>query len=84
MGENNKKIYAEFGFGNESFFSTEFESGLEEYRKKGFIIPEDIKEFYLRLWIFKRVFIFSTRDFFKITKKNKNKFKIIFGIGGEG
>ncbi len=31
----------------------------------------------------KKVFIISTKDGFKITIKDKNKFKALFGIGGE-
>lgn len=78
-----KKIYAEIGFGNDTFLSTEIEEGDREYRIPKFIKPRQIKSYYLRFWIFKRVFIFSTKDGFKITAKSKNKLKILFGLGGE-
>ena len=78
-----KKIYAEIGFGNDTFLSTEIEEGNNEYRIPKFIKPGKIKSYYLRFWIFKRVFIFSTKDGFKVTTKDKNKLKILFGIGGE-
>ncbi|MDP1719058.1 MAG: DUF3977 family protein [bacterium] len=82
-----KRIFAEMGLGNETFFSTEIEEGegdtKREYRIPKFIRPEKIDDHYLRLWIFKRVFIFSTKDGFITTKKDRSKFKILFGIGGE-
>jgi len=77
-----KKIYAELGFGNETFFSTEYEEGENEYRVPKFIRPSKIQEIYFRLWIFKTVYIFSTKTIFEIKKKTKNKLKIIFGLGG--
>ena len=78
-----KKIYAEIGFGNDTFLSTEIQEGDREYRIPKFIKPRKISDYYLRFWIFKKVFIFSTKDGFKITAKNKNKLKILFGLGGE-
>lgn len=77
-----KKVFAEIGFGNDSFFSTEFEENEKEYRIPKFIRPQKINGFYLRFWIFKKVFIFSTNQGFKIAKKEKNKLKIIFGVSG--
>jgi len=78
-----KKVFAEIGFGNETFLSTEFEESGSEYRIPRFIKPEKIKSYYLRFWIFKKVFILSTNHGFEITKKNRNKLKILFGISGE-
>ena len=78
-----KKVYAEIGFGNETFFSTEIEEGDSEFRIPKLIIPKHITGYYLRFWIFKTVFIFSTNNGFKITKKDRNKIKILFGISGE-
>lgn len=82
-----KRVFAEIGFGNETFLSTEFEEGegLEkrEYRVSKFVRPEKIAGYYLRFWIFKRVFILSTDDGFATTKKDRNKLKILFGISGE-
>jgi hypothetical protein len=77
-----KRVYAEIGFGNETFLSTEIEEGESEYRIPGFKKPEKINELYFRLWVCKKVFIFSTKKFFKIKGKDRNKFKILFGIGG--
>ncbi|MBI4920071.1 DUF3977 family protein [Candidatus Azambacteria bacterium] len=65
------------------FFSTEFEEGNNEYRISKFIKPEKINDYYFRFWIFKKVFVISIKDGFKIKKKDKNKLKIVFGIGGE-
>ncbi|MEK7117430.1 MAG: DUF3977 family protein [Patescibacteria group bacterium] len=78
-----KKIYAEIGFGNGTFLSTEIEEGDREYRIPKFIKPRKVSDYYLRFWIFKRVFIFSTKDGFKVTARDKNKLKILFGLGGE-
>ena len=38
-----KKVFAEVGFGNDSFFSTEFEEGDDEYRIPKFIKPSKIE-----------------------------------------
>ena len=77
-----EKIFAEIGFGNENFFSTEIERGEDEKRIKGFSKPKKIKDYYFRLWVLKYVFIISLSEGFKLNKKNKNKFKILFGIEG--
>lgn len=78
-----KKVYAEIGFGNDTFLSTEIEEGESEYRIPKFYVPLKIKGFYFRFWIVKKVFIFSTNNGFEITNKDRNKLKIIFGISGE-
>lgn len=77
-----EKIFAEIGFGNESFLSTEFESDKKEFRLNKFIKPKIINGFYIRIWILKRVFVISTYNGFSVNGKNKNKFKLIFGIEG--
>lgn len=77
-----KKIYAEIGFGNNSFLSTEMEEGKKEYRVKKFIKPVKINDYYLRFWILKRVIIISLRDGLKFQKKESNKIKLLLGIGG--
>ena len=77
-----KKIFAEIGFGNETFLSTEIEEGDKEYRIAKFIRPKIINDYYFRFWIFKTVFILSTDSGLKIKKKDRNKIKILFGIGG--
>lgn len=77
-----KKVFAEAGLGNSSFFSTEYEEGGKEYRIPKFIRPKTIHGYYFRFWFFKRVFVFSTNDGFETSLKNKNRFKILFGISG--
>jgi len=78
------RVYSEIGFGNDTFLSTEIEKGKTEIRKKGFILPKMIREFYLRIWINYTVLIISTRDGLKLKKKDKIRYKLIFGIGGSG
>lgn len=76
------KIYAEVGVGNDTFFSTEYEDGDREYRVPSFVKPSHVMEYYVRIWIRKAVYIFSTKDGFKKVSKDKNRFKILFGVGG--
>ena len=78
-----KKVFAEIGFGNDTFLSTEFEEGDSEYRIPKFVIPSKIKGFYFRFWIFKNVFILSTNNGFETKKKDRSKLKILFGVSGE-
>ena len=78
-----KKVFAEIGFGNDTFLSTEIEEGNSEYRIPKFIKPKKINSYYLRFWIFKKVFILSTNHGFEIKSKDRNKLKILFGISGE-
>lgn len=70
--DNNK-----WGFG----ISTEIEraDGTEIRTKEPILLYN--KSYYCRIWIFKTVFIFSLKGFEKI-KKNRNNFKIIWGIRG--
>ena len=78
-----KKVFAEIGFGNDSFFSSEFEESDKEYRVPKLIMPSKLRSLYFRFWIFKKVFILSTNHGFEIKNKEKNKLKILFGISGE-
>ena len=78
-----KKSFAEIGWGNKTFLSTEIEERDKEYRISSFVLPKKINEFYFRFWIFKKVFILSTSSGFKIKSKDKNNIKILFGVGGE-
>lgn len=75
-----KKVFIEIGIGNGAFFSTEFEEGNNEYRVSKFVLPDKITGFYFRFWLFKKVFILSSNQGFKTSKKAKNKLKILFGI----
>lgn len=77
-----EKIFAEIGFGNDTFLSTEIESDDKEYRIPKFIKPKIINGYYMRIWIFKTVLILSTNSGFEITKKDRNKLKILLGISG--
>ena len=78
-----RKVFAEIGFGNDTFFSTEFEEGESEYRVSRFILPAKIEGFYFRFWIFRKVFIFSINHGFETKQKDRNKLKILFGVSGE-
>ena len=77
-----EKIFAEVGFGNDTFLSTEIENDDTEYRIPKFIKPKIVEGYYFRIWLFKWVFILSTNSGLKIEKKNKNRIKILFGISG--
>ncbi len=79
-----KKIYAEIGFGNDTFLSTEIEQDDKEYRITKFILPQKTEEVYFRFWIFKKVFVFSIPKGIHIKTKNRNNLKILFGVGGTG
>jgi hypothetical protein len=79
-----KKVYAEIGFGNDTFINTEIENEDDsEYRVPKFVKPPKVIGYYLRFWIFKKVFIFSTYKGFEIRTKDRNKLKILFGVAGE-
>lgn len=77
-----EKVYAEIGIGNKTFLSTEFEKENKEYRISKFVLPKKINEVYIRIWINKKVYIFSSKEGFKIKKKDTNRFKFLLGIGG--
>lgn len=73
--------YIEFGIGNRWLLRTEVELNNDyEFEVKGILGGIIYKSIYCRIWIGKRVYIFDTEEGFKIKNKNKNKFKLIFGI----
>jgi hypothetical protein len=76
------QIYSEIGFGNETFLSTEIEEGTSEYRVPKFLIPKKILGVYLRFWVGRRVLILSSKNGIVWQRKEKTKFKILFGIQG--
>lgn len=77
-----KKIFAEAGFGNSTFLSTEIEEGEREYRIPKFIKPPVIDNYYFRFWFLKLEMILATDTGLRIRHREKNKFKILFGIMG--
>ncbi|OPZ79007.1 MAG: hypothetical protein BWY78_00286 [Alphaproteobacteria bacterium ADurb.Bin438] len=86
-----QKIYKEYGldFDNNRYGfgkSTEIENeDGSEYRTKDDIEIRGKKRYYLRIWILKYVFAISFNDnkMFEFKEKNRNNFKIVFGIAGE-
>ncbi|MBP9759959.1 MAG: DUF3977 family protein [Candidatus Pacebacteria bacterium] len=77
-------VYAECGIGNDTFLSTEVEEGEREYRVSRFVLPVNISGLYMRVWIGKKVYILSTNKGFDTKKKERNTFKLIFGVSGVG
>jgi hypothetical protein len=76
--------YIEFGIGNKWMLRTEVElSNDYEFEVKGVLGGIIYKSIYCRLWIGKRVYIIDSEEGFKIKNKNKNMFKLIFGIKSE-
>ncbi len=71
-------MFAEIGFGNKTFLSTE----IKEKRINKFIKPNKVRGIYLRIWILNRVLILSTFDGISFDKKSKNRFKLLFGVEG--
>jgi hypothetical protein len=80
---NQLKIFAEIGYGNSSFLSTEIEKGEQEKRVSRFVIPPKIEGIYFRFWVGKRVLVLSTKNGFSLKKKDRVKLKILFGIEGK-
>lgn len=73
--------FIEFGIGNTWLIRTEVE--LEdgtEYEVKGIKGPIEYQSIYLRIWTGKIVYILDLKGGFKKVKKNRNEFKLIFGI----
>ncbi len=73
--------FIEFGIGNTWIIrtETELEDGTE-YEEKGIKGPIKFYSLYLRIWIGKTVLIADLKEGFKRQKKNRNEFKVIFGI----
>ena len=76
------QIFAEIGLGNTTFISTEIEKGVHEKRIARFIVPPRIRGVYIRIWVYLFVIAFSTNRLVNWQRKNKTKFKLIFGIEG--
>jgi hypothetical protein len=76
------KIFAEIGLGNSTFCNTEIENGDREHRVPKFITPPKIEGIYLRIWIWNRVLVGSTNNGFSLSRKNRVKLKVLFGLEG--
>ncbi|MFJ7935089.1 DUF3977 family protein [Sporosarcina sp. NPDC096371] len=72
--------YIEFGVGNTWWLrtETELEDGTE-FGGIGIVGPLKIRSVYMRVWIFKTVCIVDANRF-KRMKKDRNTFKLIFGL----
>jgi hypothetical protein len=81
-----EKLFTEIGFdkdNNKYWFGVSSEIEKDdgtETRQTGFIKMK-INYIYFRLWVGKKVLIISKKGF-EITKKNRNNFKLVFGIAG--
>ena len=56
------EVYAEAGIGNGTFFSTEYEEGEKEWRVPRFEKPKKVYGYYIRIWVFKHMFAFTTYE----------------------
>lgn len=74
-------IYTEIGWGNPHFISTELEYREHEKRRAG-CVPMRVTDVYCRLWLGRNVHILSWCDGYKVTHKNRRRFKFVLGIGG--
>ncbi|WHX51442.1 DUF3977 family protein [Paenibacillus woosongensis] len=73
--------YIEFGIGNKWLIRTETElNDGTEFEVRGIVRPIQFQSAYIRIWIRKTVLIIDLKQGLKVTKKNRNEFKIIFGI----
>ena len=81
-------IYIEYGFdldNNRLGFGRSVEverADGTEYRTKEKIKLAN-KSYYFRLWIGKYVLVISRANGFELVRKNRYKFKIVFGVKGE-
>ncbi len=80
------KIFIEYGldFENNKFglgksIEIEYKDGSEERVKTLPCLLSD-KNYYFRFWILKTVFMFLSSGL-EVVKKNRNNFKIIWGVG---
>jgi hypothetical protein len=80
---NQTAIFAEIGYGNETFVSTEIEKGEREHRVAKFMMPSKVEGIYLRFWVGKRVLVLSTKNGFSLKKKDRVKLKVLFGVEGK-
>ena len=67
-----------YGFGRS--VEIEYEDGTEIRTKDKYKLTN--RSYYFRIWIGKKVFIWSQEKGFYIKQKNRNNFKIVLGYGG--
>jgi hypothetical protein len=68
--------YCEIGYGNSSFVSTEIENENRLSRR----VAGEIMSCYFRVWIGKKIFILDSVEGIKTGKKERNCFKVLFGV----
>ena len=72
------KVFNEIGFDlDNGFMSYEIESEMGEVRIRGWYKGK-VKRFYIRLWLGKKVLIWSKG--FKVVNKNRNNIKFVIGF----
>ncbi|WP_226675949.1 DUF3977 family protein [Mesobacillus jeotgali] len=73
--------YIEIGIGNTWLVrtETEMENG-DEYEEKGIKGPINFHSAYIRVWFWKTVIIFDSKEGLKIVRKYFKNFKFIIGI----
>lgn len=77
------KQYVEIGIGNTWWVRTEVEDpDGTEHEIKGCRSFRRVEGIYLRFWIGKSVWIMSTNERLKTTRRNRPAFKVLFGISG--
>jgi hypothetical protein len=82
-----RKVFTEIGIdpdNNKYLFgiSTEIENeDGTEIRKNGFVKMK-LQGFYFRIWLLKIVVGFGIPSGFVVKKKNRNNFKLLFGLSG--
>lgn len=73
--------FIEFGIGNTWLVRTETElTDGTENEEKGIVGPIQFQSAYIRVWVWKTVLILDLKEGIKLKKKNRNEFKVIFGI----
>lgn len=78
------KKYIEIGIGNRWFIRTELEhDDGTETEQKGALLPIKVESIYMRVWIGKTVWILSSKEGWKVVKKERIAFKWVFGVSGE-
>jgi hypothetical protein len=81
MCKGSPSKFIEIGFGNTWFVRTEVElENGEEYEEKWIKGPVNFHSAYIRVWLWKFVFILDTKEGFKTMRKNRRKFKFILGV----